>query len=75
MMAKQCYSIAIKPCKGTSRSELILVDKKTHVIEGKGKIIILEHMSIEELVLICLFREIGLNIFMIRMGLNGNYWI
>ena len=36
-MAKQCYSIAIKPCKGTSEPELILGERKKFTIEEKRK--------------------------------------
>ena len=48
MMAKQCYSIAIKPCKGTSGPKLILGERKKFAIEEKGKTIISEHILIRE---------------------------
>lgn len=50
MMAKQCYYIAIKPCKGTPGSELVLGNRKKSAIEENGKTVISKHVSIEEYV-------------------------
>ncbi|KAK9208639.1 hypothetical protein WN944_000998 [Citrus x changshan-huyou] len=50
MMAKQCYSIAIKPYKGTLGSEHVLGDKKKPATKENVKTFISEHVPIQEYV-------------------------